>query len=144
MPNTTNSNEFNYSGYINNFRQVLKKHSEKIPSYRSNHPECKELIFMVFDESNSYIQVSKKEDLSKLIDDKAKFKNAILHHWYNDSQFVEIIKNCKADYVIWVGFYKTLLIDDKKAKQPLICICDVKNFSAKTIEFNDELMLKVC
>ena len=36
LPNTTNSEEFNFKGYTKNFEKVVLKHADKVENYRKN------------------------------------------------------------------------------------------------------------
>ena len=143
IPDTSDSKKFNFLGYFNSFKRVVLNHSAKVNNYRNNHPECRDLIFFIFDESNHYVQVSEEEYLLKEKSDNPQFEKAIVHGWYNDESFIKIIKQSKADYVIWVGWHKTIFVNDKEIKQPKVCIYDVKNIKNYGIEYNHKLMLKV-
>lgn len=140
---TSNSDEFNFSGYLASFERVIMKHSKKADGYRKNHPECKDLVFFVFDESNCYVQVSNKKDLLKEGKKDLWLNNAMLHRWYNDAKFLEIIKKCNADFFIWFCWCKTLYVNGKEIRQPIVCIFDVKNLKNCGIEYNHQLMLKI-
>lgn len=143
LPDTSDTTKFNFSGYLKTFERVLTKHSNRVQLYRRNHPECNDLVFLVSDESNCYIQVASKEDLLKDGKMDIQLKNAIFHGWYSDNQFLKIIKNCGADYVIWVGWYKTILLNNKEIKTPLVCIYDVKNIKNDGVVYDYDLMIKV-
>ena len=61
-----------------------------------------------------------------------------------DKKFIEVIKQCEADYVVWFTIYKTILNDkDKIIRQPLACIYDVKHLRHPGIEFDHSKMIKV-
>lgn len=143
VPNTNNTEEFNFKGYIQNFERVIMKHSKKVSQYHSNYPKCKTTVFFICDESNNYIQVSKKEDLKKKDKVNPQLKNFLPHICYLDKRFIEIIKQCEADYVIWLGCYKSLFVNDKKIKYPRVCIYDVKYIRNQGYEYNHDLMFKV-
>lgn len=143
LPDTNDSKEFNYHGYINNFERVVLDHSSKVPQYRENHPKCKTTILFVCDESNNYVQVANKDDLCKE-DDKNPILNGYKPHFqFNDSRFIEIIKKVQADYVIWFGFAKCLYNNGKKIKYPQVAIYDVNHIKYKGVDYNEELMFKV-
>ena len=143
IPDTRNSNEYNFEGYLKNFARIINKHSSKIENYHKNYPQCKEVIFFICDESNNYVQVSKEEDLKKENNPNVYVKNALIHCHFFDNDFLDIIKNCKADYVIWMGYYKSIFVNDKEIKFPKVCIYDVKNIKINGHKYNHELMLKV-
>lgn len=143
VPNTNDSNEFNFKGYINNFERVILKHSFKVNSYRKNYPKCKTTVFLICDESNNYVQVSNKKDLEKENEENFELKDAKAHFCYCDSQFIEIIKKCEADFVIWWGYHKGISINNKRINYPQVCIYDVKYFKEKGHVYNHELMFKI-
>ena len=86
--------DHNFIYYLNNFKRVVSKHNGAIENYRKNHPGYK-TIFMVLDESSPYIYVKRKNRTSGL-----------LHLWFIDYNFISVINNIKADYVIWITPYK--------------------------------------
>lgn len=143
IPDTDNPNDFNFKGYIRNFERVIMKHSDKISQYHKNYPKCKTTIFFVCDESNNYIQVTKKEDLKKQSEFQPRLQNFIPHYCYLDNKFIEVIKKCEADYIIWLNIYKELSVEGKKIKHPRVCIYDVKYMSEIGNKYNHELMFKV-
>lgn len=143
VPDTRNSEEFNFRGYLTNFEYVIKKHSKKVDKYRSNYPKCKTTVFLVCDESNNYIQVLNKDDL-KREDEKDVYINGFSPHYqFEDAKFINIIKECKADYLIWFTRFKSLYIDDKEIKYPRVCIYDIKHIKYGGVNYNHELMFKV-
>lgn len=143
IPNTNNADEFNFKGYIRNFERIIIKHSNKVPQYHKNYPKCKVTIFFVCDESNDYVQVAKKEDLKKEKECNPQLNNFLPHYCYLDKKFIEIIRNCNADYVIWFNRYKSLTINGKRIKYPRVCIYDVKHFKNQGFEYNHELIMKI-
>lgn len=142
LPDTRDSNNFNFNGYIDNFEKIIMKHSDKIDNYKKNYPNCKKVIFFVCDESNNYIQVFNKEDLKKEDDYNVNLK-FLIHHWYLDKKFIDIIKKCGADYLIWFGIYKSIFVNGRKIKCPKVCIFDINNIKNDGIIYNHDLMFKV-
>ena len=147
VPDTRNSNEFNFQGYLQNFERVIMKHAVKIEKYRRNYPRCKTTVFFVSDESNNYVQVSHKEDLTREDEQNAVLESFIPHYSYRDEKFLEIIKNCRADFVIWMFHYKSLTVDGKRLSHPLVCIFDVKHIRKHIrkagFSYDHSLMFKV-
>lgn len=143
IPNTLNSDEYNFKGYFNNFQRVIIKHSKKVEKYRQNYPKCKKMVFFVCDESNNYVQVSNKEDLNKEDEKNLTLENFKIHYCFYDKKFIDVIKNCNADYVIWMYVYKCLYINGKKIKYPMACIYDVKHIKNQGYIYNHDLMFKV-
>lgn len=129
VTDTSDSKRFNFDGYLQNFEKTVLHHSKRVDAYRRNHPECKDLIFLIFDQSNAYTQTT----------------NGInnIHLWYRDKDFLEIIKNSGADYVIWVCFCKSIIVNEKELKLPMICIYDAKRFKDRGITYNHNALCKV-
>ena len=93
--------DHNYRFYKYNFKRVIEKHIEKIPLYRSNHPDYK-LIFFVFDESSMYCQT----DIQNRIIKKDEPVLGKPHVWYFDKAFIDVFMNSGIDYLIWFTPYK--------------------------------------
>ncbi len=143
IPDTRNSDEFNFQGYISNFERVITKHSNKVSKYRKNYPKCKTTIFFVCDESNNYVQVTNKEDLKREDEPNAIFDKFFPHFSYLDQKFLDVIKNCQADYLIWMFRYKTLFANGKRVFHPEVCIFDVKHIKENGHLYDHSLMFKV-
>lgn len=139
LPNTNNNIDFNYKGYIQNFERVVNKHAQKADNYKKNYPNCKSLVFFICDESNNYMEVANKEDLCE----KEIYKNFKFHYSYLDKKILEIVKNCNADFVIWLGLYKKIYLNNKEVKCPRVVIYDLKNINFEGINYNSDLMLKI-
>ena len=143
IPDTRNSNDFNFKGYLTNFEKVIRGHSEKVTKYRLNYPKCKTIVFLVCDESNNYIQVLDKNDLERE-DEKDVFINRFYPHYqFDDARFIDIIKKCSADYLIWLGRFKSLYINNKEINYPRVCIYDIKHIKRNGLTYNHDLMFKV-
>ena len=129
LSDTSNDAEFNFKGYVKNFERVLLNHSEKADSYHLNYPKCKTLVLFVCDESNAYYEASR--DTKRL------------HLCFYDKKFIEIIKECKADYVVWFTLYKSVSKGNgKEMKLPLACIYDVKHIKEKGYDYDHNIMVK--
>ena len=131
--NTSNLEVFNINGYLYNFNKAIKRHEKRIDLYKKNHPLCKEVIFFIFDESNNYALKINTNAINYLTP----------HKWYLDSKFLNIIKNCKADYIIWYGYSKIILHNGKRIKLPNICIYDIKNLKENGIIYNYDSIIKL-
>ncbi len=119
------SNEdHNYGFYYDNFKRTVEKHIQKIPLYRSNHPD-KKLIFFIFDESTGYVQVADKELARRGPAAKEPYKCKLLWHFF-DKRFVDIFKDADIDYLIWFTPYK--MFHGAPVQPPKICVFDVKNY----------------
>ena len=139
VADTRNNKEFNIYGYYKNFERVLSKHSNKVELYRKNYPKCKICVLLVFDESNDYVQLTDKT----LFKDGSPYGEIKIHNYYMDKNMLSVIKESKADYVIWMTRFKSLYVNGKSIKTPRACIYDVKHFKQKGIEYDYKKMYKV-
>lgn len=129
---TSDDKEYNFKGYYKNFERVLMDHSNKVDSYHANYPRCKTRVFFVLDESNQYYQP---------LDDGKKSK---LHFCFFDKRFLNVIRKCKADYVVWFAFNKCVFNEKgKEIKLPWAYIYDVKHLNELGVEYDCEKMIKV-
>lgn len=122
IPNMENASENNYVTYAENFRRVVKKHLEKIPDYRRNHPKYK-LGFLVFDESAGYIQV---EDPNKERKPGEKI-SGIRHSFFYDRRFIEVFEGQDLDFLIWMTPNKNL--PENPNVFPEVSVFDLKGHS---------------
>lgn len=139
IPDTRDNKNFNYEGYIDNLKRTISKHSDKINQYRKNYPKCESVIFFICDESNNYIEVANKNELKE----QEIYNNFKIHYAYADKKFIDIIKQCNADFVIWLGLYKEIYVNGKNVVYPNAVIFDIKNLKYNGLDYNSELMLKV-
>lgn len=112
--------DHNYDMYYNGFKRTVTKHINKIPNYKSNHPNAK-CIFLVFDESSG-----------TYYENNGNKNQGILHYHFMDKKFIDVFEKSDVDYLIWFAPYKGCHIDKKgKPKYiqvtPLV-IYDVKKF----------------
>lgn len=91
-----------YDKYLANFRRVLESHTSKIPQYRKNHPECKNLVFLIFDESSGYFEsdIAYDEHCCGLT------YRGCPHFWFFDDDFLEAFDNSEIECIIWFTPYK--------------------------------------
>lgn len=130
--------DHNYNYYLENFKRVIEKHRQSITLYRKNHNN-KRLIFFIFDESSAYCQVDKKTDLKNLPRDGMK---CMPHFFFLDKEFIECIKQCKIDNLIWFAPYKHIITETGKFDFPLAIIYDMKYINEmQCIEYDKEKML---
>lgn len=128
--------DHNYTFYVNCMNRVLSKHISKIPLYRKNHPD-KKLIFVIFDESTEYMELSKIEDKPKNAGD---IFSAHLHHWYVDKKLIESFMKKDIDYIIWFAPFKWVTTSDGVIPpMPRVCIYDGRAFCEKK-EYDPELL----
>ena len=139
IADTKNNDDYNFIGYLNNFERVLMNHSNKVNSYKNNYPKCKNCILFVCDESNVYVQLTDKDDLKR----KNPINKFYPHNCFIDSKFLNIIKNVNAEYVVWMGRWKSLLINGKQIKMPQAAIYETKHLNIKGFEYDHDLMFKV-
>lgn len=141
IPNTDDPTKYTYKGYLDSFRSVVMKHSNKTDNYKKNHPNCKATIFLISDESNEFCEVLNPADKKK-VEDGYSGVNAKWHIPYRDNKFIDIIKKTKCDYIVWVYNYKT----ERRGNQLLVpqaVIIDVKRLKRNGIDYNELLMAKV-
>lgn len=123
-----------YNNYLNNFKSILLKHSDKVCEYRKNFPNCKTCVLFVCDESSCYFTTK----LTK----NHKNKNALgeLHKCFFDKAFIDIIRNCKADFVVWYTHFKQIVKGKKLVKQPVACIYDIQHLKQLGIQYSASSM----
>jgi hypothetical protein len=131
IPDTTNDDEYNFDGYLKNFNRVLLDHSSKVGKYHEHFPNCKTCILFICDESSAYYQ-------------KINADQNLIHICFNDSRFVNLIKELKSDFVVWYTPLKIVHNNrNKEIKLPLACIFDVKKLMPKTYNYPQMSMQKV-
>jgi len=136
-PNTYNDEEFNFNGYIKNFERVLLDHSSNIECYKNNYPNCKSCILFICDLSNAYYQKNPNWN------NNPKRVN-IVHLCFLDQHFLDIIKKCHAEYVVWFTPYKSVFsTNGRQVNLPVACIYDVRNIRSEGVAYDYKNMLKV-
>jgi len=131
--------DHNYIFYLKNFERVIGNHSKNVKAYRKNHPN-KKLIFFIMDESSAYLQAesiicAKKERIAGEV-----FEGAP-HYFWEDSDFVQLIKNSDADYVFWYAPYKLIRTIDGMVHLPQVCIYDINALEMETEKYDVNLMM---
>lgn len=130
--------DHNYQFYCANFQRALEKHIQKIPLYRSNHPD-KKLIFFVFDESTAYVQVDDPEFAKRGPVALEPYEAESVWH-FMDKRFLNIFQNADIDYLIWYAPYK--LFYGAPVQPPMVCVFDVKNYNYKhVVDYPEELIM---
>lgn len=123
--------DHSYDKYLNEFSRVVKKHDESYDLYIKNHPN-KKLIYFILDESSPYLQSKEKNIVVKA----GNVIWAQLHLYFYDSNFVNILKESKADYVIWYAPFKHF-DSFEKVDLPKVVIYTKDNLSKiKSIKYN--------
>lgn len=133
------SNEdHNYQLYCANFKRALEKHIQKIPLYRSNHPD-KKLIFFVFDESTAYVQVDDPEFAKRGPVALEPYEAVSVWH-FMDKRFLDVFRNSDIDYLIWYAPYK--IFYGSPVQSPRVCVFDVKNYDYRhAVTYPEELLM---
>ena len=119
--------DHNYDFYVNNFTRVVYKHKENVDLYRKNHSGYK-LIFFIFDESSAYVKVDTKELAKKGVEQGEPFVG-FPHNFFLDRAFIDVIKECGADYVVWYTPFKHIDTHGVEPQLPKIVVIDVKKLS---------------
>ena len=128
---TRNDEEFNITGYLKEFERVLINHSNKVGSYHKNYPKCNTCVLFVCDRSNGYYQ-----KISESI--------IIPHICFLDKKFIDVIKRCESQYVVWfITRKKGITINGRELKQPWACIYDVKHIKQNGYEYDHNKMVKI-
>lgn len=138
ITNLPSIEDHNYQFYCANFRRALEKHIQKIPLYRSNHPD-KKLIFFVFDESTAYTIVDNLEVAQRGFKPGEPFIAKPAFHFL-DNRFVNVFRNSDIDYLIWYAPYK--IFHGSPAQLPKVCVFDVKRYNYKySTDYPEELIV---
>lgn len=126
-PDTTDiptDEHHNYNSYVKNSLRIIDKHIQSIPTYQKNHPNYK-LIFLICDESTSYVQGEKYGD---------KVDGKKVHKPYLDRQMVQEFKGTKVDYLVWYKMnehpsIKKITYNNEVPVAHQISVLDLKNLS---------------
>ncbi|MBQ7208837.1 MAG: hypothetical protein IJS01_13645 [Lentisphaeria bacterium] len=130
------SEDHNYRYYKSNFTRVIKNHIEKIPAYKSNHPDCK-LIFFVFDESSMYLKTDTPNQTIK----RGEQICGVPHCWYLDKAFIGVFVNSGIDYLIWITPYKHVETLGRPIKLPLACVFDCNQVNREAVDYPEDYMV---
>lgn len=128
--------DHNYRYYKSNFKRVIEKHIEKIPTYKSNHPDCK-LIFFVFDESSMYFQTDRPNQTIKMGEQIC----GKPHQWYLDKAFIDVFINSGIDYLIWFTPNKHVETRGLPIKLTLACVFDCNRVDEKSIDYPEDYIM---
>ncbi len=136
VPFADDPKKYNYEEYLNNFIRVVLNHSNKIAKYKTNYPKCKKTIFFISDESNEYFETFSFDDKVK-IEKGISYIKGRYHIPYLDNNFIDTIKRCKCDYIIWWLQYKNINL------VPEILVIDTKHIKIKGIAYNTKFIAKI-
>ena len=132
--------DHNYVFYRDNFIRVIEKHKLNIPTYQQNHPGFK-LIFFVFDESSMYMKLENGCSKKEFYENHDAFP-ALLHKWWCDEAFINVVISSKTDFLIWATPYKQAIKDNGNEENlPGVCIYDIKNMKIKTEFYKERRMV---
>lgn len=120
----SSNEDHNYKFYSANFKRVLKKHIDNIPTYRINHPD-KKLIFFVLDESTGYLLVEDEKLAERGPVALEFFKADPLWH-FADKNFIDVFQHSDIDYLIWYTPYK--VFHGSRIQPPKVCVFDMKQY----------------
>lgn len=141
-PGLTTYEDHNYKRYYENFTRVINKHKKSIPLYKRNHSKHK-LIFYIYDESSAYLEASDINSIKMDYQYNEINKDVKLHLFFFDHRFIETIRNCGADYVIWYAPYKFVnSIEYGYIDISRVIIYDVNAIKCESeIKYNEDLMI---
>ena len=125
ITNLPSIEDHNYRFYCANFRRAMEKHIQKIPLYRSNHPD-KKLIFFVLDESTAYTLVDDPEVARRGLKPGEPFIAKPIFYFL-DNRFIDVFRNSDIDYLIWYAPYK--MFHGCPVQLPRVCVFDVKKYN---------------
>lgn len=131
--------DHNYKFYYENFKRVIDKHNGSAEMYRKNHPNYK-LIFFIFDESCNY---------AESLDERVDPKNTVLwqvvdakpHVHFADKIFLDVIKNCKADYLIWFADNKIIQTPEGYCFPPKAVVYKIDEIKMTEMLYNEKNMV---
>lgn len=119
--------DHNYDFYLKNFSRVINKHKENVELYKTNHKGYK-LVFFLFDESSAYVEVDTKEIAQKGVKQGEPFIGRP-HYFFLDKAFIDILKDCGADYVVWYTPFKHIDTHGIVPQLPKIVVIDIKKLN---------------
>lgn len=126
--------DHNFDRYRSNFMRTFEKHNSSIPLYKKNHPGYRTILYL-FDESTLYVEAENRSFLNCKAGDPCKGK---IHYPFLDRQFLNIIENSKADFIVWHMPWKFIIgINGKEIKVPRCAIIDCKRIKNKRIRYYD-------
>lgn len=128
IPDMSKASENNYETYIENFRQTVGSHVNKIKKYRANHPGYK-LGFLIFDEAPGYVVFKNRPEV---IPHGVPVMVDGLHWHFRDKNLLEVFVNSDLDFVIWMTPYKNLPMNPRRI--PTICIFDLSEKGKRRIK----------
>ena len=120
-----------YGFYLESFCRIVGKHAAKVDGYRMKNPG-KKLIFFVFDESAAYF-VPSMNGGPYLAGDEV---GAELHWHFLDAAFIDAVRECGADYLLWFTPFKHVwLADDSRLNTPTACLFDCDSIDFPLIDY---------
>ncbi len=115
--------DHNYRFYYKAFQRTVKKHLNKLPSYRKNHPGLK-TIFLVFDESSGVY--------FERIGDPNNPYSAHLYYPFWDERFLEVFEKSTLDYLILVCPFNNYQTTGDHLVLPNLTIFDIAHMNNGT------------
>lgn len=131
--------DHSFDKYKKSFERIVNKHKKSVDLYRKNHTNHK-LIFFVYDESSAYLLSRKPRKAVQSI-----IVEAMPHFIPRDKNFMEVIKNCGADYVIVFMPYKRVQAFSMMPDLPQAYVFEVNNLPGIIeqcyLDYNDDYMI---
>ena len=120
-----------YFKYHNGFSRAVKEHASKINSvYKKNFPQCDKVGFIIFDDSHFYLHNIKGNVFRP-------------HLVYRDYEFLKVIKESGAQFVIWFFSNKIIYTKTNPLRVfPSVVIIDVDKIDlASAIHYKKEFLI---
>lgn len=90
--------DHNYQAWLRSFRTVVGKHAMKVDAYR-DRPDVELLAFLIVDESSGYVEGARPPQRDFAAGTQIPVRQ--IHYWWRDSRFLEVLRACQADVVLW-------------------------------------------
>lgn len=131
--------DHNYTFYRDAFVRAIETHKKKIVRYKSNHPNCK-VVFFVLDESSAYMERTSDVKSHRV----GQVVSVNVHWWFMDSAFLSIFRDSDIDYLIWYAPYKLIeFAGPKRVELPRAVVYNVKEMNVNAVTYHADLMESV-
>ena len=127
IPDEDYDKAHNYKQYFKQFSRTVEKHLKQIENCKKKHNDYK-MGFLIFDETDLYVECISKEEASKPITGPTAMRIRSYHVPTMDENFMEKLldKRYELDFVVWAMPYK--LCTGGPYELPRLCIIDLKKY----------------